>query len=790
MKSILTFLLFIVLHCPAQTTESFNVNGVPEVYINLLEPGPITRDSSLSAHMQILNASGSNYAPDQLYNGFIDIKGRGHSSWNQPKKPYSIDLVDSTDNDFNAALLGMPAETDWTLIANYDDKSLLRNSLAYYLGNAIGMDYSPRYRFVEVYLDSNYLGLYILCEKIKKSDYRVNIKKLTDDPKDQVDPNVTGGYIIEITPARRIETTDSFFTTALKSKNYVFDYPKSKNITTQQVSYMTQYVNDFEAALFGPDFTDTSIGYAKYIDVNSFVDWYLINELAKNNDAHLYASCYFHKDRDGKLKAGPLWDFDIGFGNINYNGNDKEDGYWVETSFYFNRLFQDSSFIKKVQARWSQIRPIIESIPSLLSLASNQLVQSGAINRNFQQWPILGTYVWPNSSPYPNKYSGEILRLTDWIKQRTNWLNINLQYTAEAQCDSIKNTKPVISIIGTDNFDRYKPFAVHTLAGFAKYYWNNTETTSFDTTIKTTGKYWLKAVSATGCETHTSDTLYFDSIPVLKLISFTAEKVDTKANLSWQTTSETDSDYYIIQRSTKGKDFFDLKQITSTATTTDTSNYIFTDEEPKYGLNVYRLKIFDGGKITYSEDDTLNFDTIPVLKLIKFTVVKKDKDAEIKWNVTSETDSDYFVVQRENDGENFTDLKKILSNGNTPGNQSYSFEDAYSENHLDLYRLKLSDDGKITYSEIDTLDFRSTSIILYPNPAENILKIEFNVAAPQDVLLQITDSKGALVVTRKLINIPAGEYTEPVSVSRLAPGIYYVHIKTDQKILNSSFLKN
>ncbi len=498
---ILFCILFISLYTRAQTTETFSVNGVPKIYINLLEPGPITKDSSLKAHMQIINASGSTYTTAQLYDGYIDIKGRGQTSWNKPKKPYSVDLTDANGGDTLAGIFGMPPDNEWALIANYNDKSLLRNSLAYYLGNAIAMEYSPRYRFAEVYLDSSYLGLYILCEKIKRSTYRVNIAKSSTT-------DLTGGYIIEATTKSRIDSTDSTFKTSKEKELFVIDYPKSKNIIPQQVSYIEQYMNDFEAALFGSNFKDPTTGYAKYIDVKTFVDWYLINELAKNNDANLLASCFFYKDTSGKLKAGPLWDFDIGFGNDINNNNDKEDGFWIQTASYYNRLFQDPAFVQQVQARWAQIRPVLDSMPPLIFTAANQLMQSGAIDRNFQKWPILGINLGSNPAPYPKKYSGEITHLTDWFKQRINWMNIYLQSTAQAQCDSINNTKPVISIIGTDEYDNVQPFEARTLRGFSGYFWNNFQSTSYDTTISTPGKYWLK-MSVNGCTTLVSDTLYF-----------------------------------------------------------------------------------------------------------------------------------------------------------------------------------------------------------------------------------------------------------------------------------------
>lgn len=790
MKPILYCFILCCLQASAQTTETFTINGVPAVYINLFGNEPIKKDSKQQAHMQIINANGSAYEDRQLYDGLIEIEGRGNTTWGMPKKPYNIDLIDSSGDDNATELLGMPEDEEWSLIANYSDKSMLRNALAYYLGNAIKMEYSPRYRFVEVYLDSVYQGLYMLCEKIKKADSRVNIKKLTNDPEDQSEPRITGGYIIEVTPAARVEAKDSSFTTAHAAVTYTFKYPKSKNITTQQIDYIEKYMNEFEAALFAFNFKDSVNGYIKYIDVNSFVDWYIINELAKNNDAIMFASCFFYKNREGKLKAGPLWDFDIGFGNVNYNDNNLVEGFWARKAIYFNRLFQDPAFQYKVQQRWAEIRPILDSIPVLLATAGNQLSVSGAIDRNFEAWPVLGTYVWPNIPPYPKKYSGELTHLINWIQQRINWLNIYLQNAIETQCDSIKATKPVISIIGTDEFDAHKPFAVHTLGGFSSYYWNNKVSTSNDTIISLPGKYWVSAKSSDQCETLVSDTLYFDTIPVLKLISFDAEKIDSTAHLTWQASDETDSDYYIVQRSFDGKDFTDLKQIQAVpGKRGDTVSYSFVDMQPQREFNIYRLKFMDDGIEYFSKNDTLYFDTIPVLKLLKFAALRQAGSANISWTVADETNDDYFIVQRKliSSGADtvFKDLLKI----DAKINGDYQFVDPNPEKNLYAYRLKFSDNGKVWYSTTDTLDFRDILFAVYPNPAKDIVNVKYNLVKQQDVILQVVKSNGSLVFSRKLNNVLPGDHVERIQVSGLGTGAYFVYIKTKEKIFKSIFLK-
>jgi hypothetical protein len=492
----------------AQTT-TFDVNGIPKVYVNLLQPGPITQDSDLEAHIQLVNGSGSTYTSDALYNGLTTIHGHGNSTWKYPQKSYNISLKDGGWNDFDFGMLGMPADNSWILLANYDDRTIMHDALAYYLGYAIGMEWSPRYRYVELYLDSSYQGLYMLVEKISHATNRVNIQKLSNDSLSQTYPNITGGYIIEVTPPIRVTTDDSFFVTKKTKKTFVVDYPKSENLAKSEVAYIHQYTDSFETALFGTKFKDTAVGYAHYIDVSTFVDWYIIEELAKNQDSKLYASCFFYKDRLGKLKAGPIWDFDRSWGNRPPDiDSNREDGFLVQAGPYYAQLFKDTAFAGKVQRRWSQVRHIFDSISALIATASSELVQTGAIDRNFAQWPIFGVNLGVGSPPFPSKYSGEITHFSDQANQRMKWLNIYLQTTQQAQCDSIKTTKPVISIIGTDQHDGMQPFEVRTLRGFSQYYWNNTPTKSYDTTISTFGKYWLQ-MSVNGCTTLVSDTLYF-----------------------------------------------------------------------------------------------------------------------------------------------------------------------------------------------------------------------------------------------------------------------------------------
>ncbi len=492
----------------AQNEKDFSINGIPVIHIDLLEPGTITKEDKLKARMRIENANGSNYSEEYLYNGMVLISGRGNSTWAMPKKPYNLDLITDNGDDNPASLLGMPADEEWAIIASYSDKSFLRIPVAYYLGNVLGMQYSPKTRFVEIYLNGTYAGFYILCEKIKKAEHRVNIEKLSDKAADQKEPNITGGYIVEVTPKDRI-TADEKYVTSNMGINFVFKYPKKKNITDAQMQWMKQYLNKVETSIYSADFKDSINGYRKYIDVDSFVDWYLINEIAKNTDARFFGSVFLTKTRNGKLMLGPVWDFDIGFGNADYNVTNEENGFWVKYTQWIHRLFDDEYFAQKVSDRFDQLKSVFDTIPLLLSTAGKELKNTGVIDKNFQKWPILGKYVWPNYAPYPKTYEGEIRRLTDWFQERTDWLYINLPIKEEEPCQRLKTTKPHISITDTDEFGAGTSTRIKTTRGYTSYIWNGKKNTSYTTTIKEGGKSWVQVEDAHGCLSPVSDTLYF-----------------------------------------------------------------------------------------------------------------------------------------------------------------------------------------------------------------------------------------------------------------------------------------
>lgn len=430
----------------AVNAQTFTSSNLPIIVINTNGQG-IVDDPKIVATMGIIdNGVGvRNNLTDAFnnYNGKIGIEIRGSSSQMFPKKQYGFELIDDLGDGVNASLLGLPAEEDWVLFAPYNDKSLMRDALAYKLGRDLGR-YAPRTRYCEVVINDTYQGIYVLIEKIKRDKNRVDINSLNVDENSGV--NLTGGYIIKIdkdTGTGGDGWTSSFTPPGRNGTQTIFfqyEYPKADDITSQQKAYVQQFMTDFEFTLKGTGFADPVNGYARFIDTESFIDYYIANEVSKNVDAYrLSTFMYKEKDSDGgKLNMGPIWDFNLGFGNANYCTQGNPEGwvtkfnticpqdYWL-IPFWWDQLMLDPAYRTKLAARWASLRAnqfktdrIITYIDSVYTVLNAEAQQ-----RNFERWPVLGQYVWPNYYVGPT-FQAEVNWMKDWITNRLNWMDLNM----------------------------------------------------------------------------------------------------------------------------------------------------------------------------------------------------------------------------------------------------------------------------------------------------------------------------------------------------------------------------
>ncbi len=388
-------------------------------------------------------------AADTVYNGNMGIEFRGATSQALfPKKSYGLETWDENNEDINVSLFGMPEEEDWILYGPYSDKTLMRNILIYDLSRDMGR-YASRSLFADLTINNTYQGVYVFMEKLKRDGNRIDISKLDDDENSGED--LTGGYILKIDKTAGNNLGEGYndlnsFVSAYAPPNanlgqqtyFLYEYPDAEDITVQQKQYISDYVAGFENALISDDFTDPNIGYEAYIDVDSFIDFFLLNELANNVDGYRL-STFMHKDKNEKLKMGPIWDFNLAFGNADYcNGGSTDvwaykfnercpDDFWL-VPFWWNRLLEDPTFVTRLQDRWTSLRATTLSnagIESKINTYLETLEDSGARNTNFQTWQVIGTYVWPNNF-VGSSYDEEMEYLQNWVNSRLNWLDTEI----------------------------------------------------------------------------------------------------------------------------------------------------------------------------------------------------------------------------------------------------------------------------------------------------------------------------------------------------------------------------
>lgn len=442
---ILVTLITLGLQAAAQDEiVPFTSSNLPIIVINtggqsIQDEPKITVDMGIIDNGAVRNNLSDPY---NNFSGKAAIEFRGSSSQGFPKKQYGFELRDAGGLDLDAALLGMPAEEDWILFAPYNDKSLMRDALAYKLGRALG-HYSPRTKFCELVINGTYQGVYVLMEKIKHDPNRVDIATLKPD--EISGNNVSGGYIIKIDKSTG-NGGDGWFSTykpafaTIQDIFFQYEYPKSADVVSEQRSYIQQFVKQFEDVLAGTTFADPVNGYAKYIDVNSFVDFFIMQEVTKNVDGYRL-STYLHKQKDsdgGKIAMGPIWDFNLGFGNADYCTSGNPEGFVLEFNsicsgdtwlipFWWERLLQDNAFRTKVATRWAELRSTsfkattintyVDSVATVLNKESQQ--------RNFTAWKVLDKYVWPNYF-VGKTFQSEVDWLKSWITARLTWLDQNM----------------------------------------------------------------------------------------------------------------------------------------------------------------------------------------------------------------------------------------------------------------------------------------------------------------------------------------------------------------------------
>ena len=331
-----------------------------------------------------------------VFESRVRIKGRGNTTWNMPKKPYKLKF------DEKVSLFGQPKDKEWVLLANYLDNSLMRNEVAMWLGKQSNLPWTSSTHYVELILNGEYLGTYMVAEQIKISKDRVNV---TDD-----------GYLLEIDSKASADDITFRINTIPQPINIK---DPEVEVESEKYNYIVDYMTQVETVLFSENWLDPIEGWQKYMDLDSFVDWYLINEIARNNDAVFFTSCFMHLAPGGKLFMGPIWDFDLAFGN--YENNSLPTGWYIKgNTTWYDRLFEDPVFKARVKERYKYFYSIKDNIINEINTSARYLERTAIENNN--KWSVLY-----KAHAYDNvilgTYYNEVNFLKQWLSERMDWLS-------------------------------------------------------------------------------------------------------------------------------------------------------------------------------------------------------------------------------------------------------------------------------------------------------------------------------------------------------------------------------
>jgi hypothetical protein len=386
----------------------FTDTGLPTLYISTNLVPIESKEVYIPGTLQIKR----NLAGDSVFGGVMEIRGRGNSTWSMPKKPFKIKL------DKKAGLLGMKESKQWVLLANYADKSLLRNEVAFELSRGLGLGFTPAGRFVDVILNGRYNGTYELVEQVDIGKNKVNISE--QDAGTTTLPGISGGYLLEFDG---FAGSEAVHVNTGRGMQVTVHYPDDDDINQAQQNYISTYFNNVESMLFSPAFDDPANGYKQFFDIESYINFYLVNEITGNPD--IFWSTYMYKTANNDtIYTGPVWDFDIASNNDDRLG-DAVNKLMLDAAHepkqWINRLMEDKAFRNRVRARWNEVKTTkVAGIQAVIDQLAGTVSRSQ--KKNFLKWPILSEKVYLNLQA-AGSYAGEVNYLKAYFSNRISWLD-------------------------------------------------------------------------------------------------------------------------------------------------------------------------------------------------------------------------------------------------------------------------------------------------------------------------------------------------------------------------------
>lgn len=462
-------LLFFIVSCAKDPAITPSLDSPPTVDTGAIPYIKVTTDVSIENEPKVPGDIAIFENQTLQFSSPIGIEYRGSTSFRlSDKKSYGFETWDENDEDVKESIFGFPEEEDWILNGHVFrasnntifDPSLMHHYIGYEFYRSMG-HYASRTKYVELEVNQQYMGVYMFMEKLKRDGDRIDIEKLSSS--DNELPDLSGGYILKIdktaggdvAPNQPLEyyydnwADDARYSEGISFRSnydifgqplttapfgppyhssqyletyFLYEYPKSDKITEAQKNYIQQYINDFETALLADDFSTEERSYTQYIDLDSFVDFFIINEITGNVDGYRL-STYLHKERGEKLKMGPIWDLNIGYNRqsrvpftdwiANYNNHVSQDAWMVP--FWWPRLLEDPVFQQRLKQRWQTFRSGELSTATVLGLVqstADYLIENGAIERNYNRW-----------NGIPVDYPQVISDLKTYLENRLSWMD-------------------------------------------------------------------------------------------------------------------------------------------------------------------------------------------------------------------------------------------------------------------------------------------------------------------------------------------------------------------------------
>lgn len=395
--------------------------AIPTIYIETENSAPIlTKTDWVKGKVSIVGGSTSWSKP--LKASGMKVRGRGNSTWGMAKKPYRFTL------DEAAPVLGLPKAKKWVLLANYSDKSLLRNFVAFSVASTLdGLEYPVHQYPVNLYLNGEYEGIYGLGEQVETGAGRVSIEKPDDSPETS--------FFIEVNMRIDSETEKGVlgkdFFMSPSGLKLEYKTPDTDVVSDIQRKNIAAFIAEAEKAILAGE------GYERYIDVDSFIDWLIMEELFKNQDSIFLSSVYLNRQKGGKLTLGPVWDFDLAAGNSDYGAIGQQptkdpEGWFPLYSEWFSGLYRDRVFRQAVALRWSTLRAKLEQ-KTFEAIEEYTALLSEVQEDNFRRWPIMGVYVWPNPPELvaAATYEAQVEALAAWFRARFLWMDGAMRILAD-----------------------------------------------------------------------------------------------------------------------------------------------------------------------------------------------------------------------------------------------------------------------------------------------------------------------------------------------------------------------